>query len=270
MEVIVCPTRGDAAALAADAIERLVGRNPEAVLGPGHRLQPPRRVRRAGPPGPGRHPHPAPCARLPPRRVRRTPAWARPELPIGDPPRSRQPGRSRSRRMSSGLTATRPTWHGSAPPTRKRSRSAGGVDLQLLGVGTDGHLAFNEPGSSLASRTRIKTLTTQTREDNARFFGGDPDAVPRHCLTQGIGTILEARHLVLIASGRSQGRSGATARGGPGVGELARDSAAAAPPRDGAGGPRSRLEVGPPRPLRRDLRGQTGLAGPVAGISAQR
>jgi glucosamine-6-phosphate deaminase len=79
---------------------------------------------------------------------------------------------------------------------------AGGVDLQILGIGTDGHIAFNEPGSSLASRTRIKTLTSQTRRDNARFFGGNLDAVPQHCLTQGIGTILEARHLVLIASGR--------------------------------------------------------------------
>ena len=79
---------------------------------------------------------------------------------------------------------------------------AGGVDLQILGIGTDGHIAFNEPGSSLASRTRIKTLTSQTRRDNARFFGGDVDAVPQHCLTQGIGTILEARHLVLVASGR--------------------------------------------------------------------
>ena len=78
---------------------------------------------------------------------------------------------------------------------------AGGVDVQLLGVGSDGHVAFNEPGSSLASRTRIKTLTAQTRRDNARFFGGDVDAVPRHCLTQGIGTILQARHLVLVALG---------------------------------------------------------------------
>jgi glucosamine-6-phosphate deaminase len=78
----------------------------------------------------------------------------------------------------------------------------GGIDLQILGIGTDGHIAFNEPGSSLASRTRIKTLTSQTRRDNARFFGGDMDAVPQHCLTQGIGTILEARHLVLVASGR--------------------------------------------------------------------
>ncbi len=78
---------------------------------------------------------------------------------------------------------------------------AGGVDLQLLGIGTDGHIAFNEPGSSLAGRTRIKTLTAQTRLDNARFFGGDVDAVPLHCLTQGLGTIMAARHLVLLATG---------------------------------------------------------------------
>ena len=82
--------------------------------------------------------------------------------------------------------------------------AAGGVDLQILGIGTDGHIGFNEPGSSLASRTRIKTLTKQTRSDNARFFGGDPDAVPRHCLTQGIGTIMDARHLLLLASGRGK------------------------------------------------------------------
>lgn len=79
---------------------------------------------------------------------------------------------------------------------------AGGVDLQILGIGTDGHIAFNEPGSSLASRTRIKTLASQTRTDNARFFGGDVEAVPHHCLTQGIGTILQARHIALVAFGR--------------------------------------------------------------------
>lgn len=83
-------------------------------------------------------------------------------------------------------------------------RDAGGVDVQLLGIGTDGHVAFNEPGSSLASRTRIKTLTEQTRQDNARFFGGDPDLVPRHVLTQGLGTIMQARHLVLLATGRAK------------------------------------------------------------------
>ena len=83
-------------------------------------------------------------------------------------------------------------------------RAAGGIDLQILGIGTDGHIGFNEPGSSLASRTRIKTLTHQTRMDNARFFGGDINAVPTHCLTQGLGTIMAARHVILVATGRSK------------------------------------------------------------------
>ncbi|WP_028049116.1 glucosamine-6-phosphate deaminase [Cellulomonas sp. URHD0024] len=82
--------------------------------------------------------------------------------------------------------------------------AVGGVDLQILGIGTDGHIAFNEPGSSLASRTRIKTLTRQTREDNARFFDGDVDKVPTHCLTQGLATIMSARHIVLLATGRGK------------------------------------------------------------------
>ena len=81
---------------------------------------------------------------------------------------------------------------------------AGGVDLQILGIGTDGHIAFNEPGSSLASRTRIKTLTHQTRLDNARFFAGDLARVPTHCLTQGLGTIMAARHIVLLAVGTAK------------------------------------------------------------------
>lgn len=83
-------------------------------------------------------------------------------------------------------------------------RDAGGVDLQILGIGTDGHIGFNEPGSSLASRTRIKTLTRQTRVDNARFFDGNLDAVPTHCLTQGLGTIMDARHILLVATGRGK------------------------------------------------------------------
>lgn len=78
--------------------------------------------------------------------------------------------------------------------------AAGGVDLQILGVGTDGHLGFNEPGSSLASRTRIKTLIEQTRRDNARFFASLAE-VPHHVVTQGLGTIMEARHVVLVATG---------------------------------------------------------------------
>ena len=84
---------------------------------------------------------------------------------------------------------------------------AGGVDLQILGIGTDGHIGFNEPGSSLASRTRIKTLTRQTRLDNARFFDGDVEAVPTHCLTQGLGTIMAARHVVLVAAGQGKAQA---------------------------------------------------------------
>jgi glucosamine-6-phosphate deaminase len=92
---------------------------------------------------------------------------------------------------------------------------AGGVDLQLLGIGTDGHIGFNEPCSSLASRTRLKTLTEQTRTDNARFFDGDVEQVPRHVITQGIGTILDARHLVLLATGAGKAEAVAAAVEGP-------------------------------------------------------
>jgi glucosamine-6-phosphate deaminase len=91
---------------------------------------------------------------------------------------------------------------------------AGGVDLQILGIGTDGHIGFNEPGSSFASLTRVKTLTEQTRADNARFFDSVDD-VPRHCITQGLGTILRARHLVLLAFGESKADAVAGAVEGP-------------------------------------------------------
>jgi glucosamine-6-phosphate deaminase len=93
-------------------------------------------------------------------------------------------------------------------------REAGGVDLQILGVGSDGHIGFNEPGSSLASRTRIKTLTQSTIEDNARFFNS-PAEVPHHCMTQGIGTIMEARHVVLLAFGAGKQRAIAACVEGP-------------------------------------------------------
>jgi glucosamine-6-phosphate deaminase len=92
--------------------------------------------------------------------------------------------------------------------------AAGGIDLQILGIGVDGHIGFNEPISSLGSRTRLKTLTAQTRRDNARFFAS-LDEVPRHVITQGIGTILEARHLVLIATGASKADAVAQAVEGP-------------------------------------------------------
>jgi glucosamine-6-phosphate deaminase len=92
--------------------------------------------------------------------------------------------------------------------------AAGGVDVQILGIGTDGHVGFNEPMSSLGSRTRIKTLTRQTRQDNARFFKHTDD-VPNHVLTQGLGTIREARHLLLLAMGEAKAEAIAAAVEGP-------------------------------------------------------
>ena len=96
----------------------------------------------------------------------------------------------------------------------QRIAAAGGIDLQLLGVGRNGHIGFNEPVSSLGSRTRLKTLTDETRADNARFFDS-LNEVPRHVLTQGIGTLLEARHLVLVAAGAAKADAIARAVEGP-------------------------------------------------------
>lgn len=91
---------------------------------------------------------------------------------------------------------------------------AGGIDLQILGIGANGHIAFNEPGSSLGSRTRIKTLTGTTREANARFFK-TPDEVPRYALTMGVGTIMDAKELLLLASGEGKADAIAATCEGP-------------------------------------------------------
>jgi glucosamine-6-phosphate deaminase len=94
-------------------------------------------------------------------------------------------------------------------------RAAGGIDLQLLGIGSDGHIGFNEPTSSLASRTRIKTLTERTREDNARFFDGDLAKVPMHCITMGVGTIMECHQVLILAFGAKKAQAIAEAVEGP-------------------------------------------------------
>ncbi|HEY9477855.1 MAG TPA: glucosamine-6-phosphate deaminase [Microbacteriaceae bacterium] len=91
---------------------------------------------------------------------------------------------------------------------------AGGVDLQILGIGSTGHVGFNEPSSSFASLTRVKTLAERTRRDNARFFGS-LDEVPTHCITQGLGTIRRAEHLVLLAFGAAKAEAIAAAVEGP-------------------------------------------------------
>ncbi|MCI2236930.1 glucosamine-6-phosphate deaminase [Paenibacillus sp. TRM 82003] len=91
----------------------------------------------------------------------------------------------------------------------------GGADVQLLGIGHNGHLAFNEPGSPLDSRTREVTLTGRTRHANARFFGGDPAAVPARAVTQGLATVLSAHRLVLVATGAAKAAAVAAALQGP-------------------------------------------------------
>ena len=93
-------------------------------------------------------------------------------------------------------------------------RAAGGIDLQVLGIGTDGHIGFNEPSSSLASRTRIKTLTPRTRRDNVASFGR-PENVPFHVITMGVGTIMDAREVLLLAFGAKKAAAIAAAVEGP-------------------------------------------------------
>ncbi len=92
---------------------------------------------------------------------------------------------------------------------------AGGFDLFLGGVGEDGHIAFNEPFSSLSSRTRVVTLTQDTREVNARFFGGNPEAVPAQALTVGVATVLSSKEVVILAFGSKKARALKDAIEGP-------------------------------------------------------
>jgi len=93
-------------------------------------------------------------------------------------------------------------------------RDAGGVDVQVLGIGGNGHIGFNEPGSSPDSRTRVEQLTEQTRRANARYFD-DPEQVPSRCVTQGLATIMAARALVLVADGEQKAEAVAAAVEGP-------------------------------------------------------
>src|SRR6478672_1737183 len=113
--------------------------------------------------------------------------------------------------IPSGTTSNYPAfcdWY------EKRITDCGGIDLQILGIGSDGHIAFNEPTSSLSSRTRLKTLAKQTIDDNARFFERRED-VPIYAITMGVGTIMEARRIVLCANGANKSAAIAAAVEGP-------------------------------------------------------
>ncbi|MET4094770.1 glucosamine-6-phosphate deaminase [Arthrobacter sp. UYCu712] len=205
MEVVILPGSKAIAALAADAIERLLRRKPDAVLGLATGSSPlpvyaelARRHERDG---------------LDFSRVRGFALDEYVGLPHGHPESYREVIR---REFTEQVNISPASVHGpdgaaadvpaACQAYEDAIRNAGGVDLQLLGVGTDGHIGFNEPGSSLASRTRIKTLVEQTRRDNARFFGSLAE-VPHHVITQGLGTILAARHVILIATGAQKAQA---------------------------------------------------------------
>jgi glucosamine-6-phosphate deaminase len=215
MEVVIVPDADTAGARVGGAIAALVGTRPDAVLGLATGSSPLAVYRDLA----RRHA----AGELSLARAR---AFLLDEyigLPDGHPQAYRSfVARELERHVDFGGGAVQgPDVRGEGPELLAACRAyedaivgAGGVDLQLLGIGTDGHIGFNEPGSSLASRTRIKTLTDQTRADNARFFAS-PDEVPRHVITQGVGTILAARHLVLLAFGAAKAEAVARAVEGP-------------------------------------------------------
>ena len=208
MEVVILPGGQDIAALAADAIVRLLGEKPDAVLGLATGSSPlgvyGELHRRCG------------AGEVSFARARGFLLDEYVGLPADHPQRYRSVIRHELEDSVDFAAGAVTGPDGTADDIRVACSSyeemilaAGGVDLQLLGIGTDGHIGFNEPGSSLASRTRIKTLTAQTRADNARFFAS-ADEMPRHVLTQGLGTISAARHLVMLATG--SGKAGAVHR----------------------------------------------------------
>ena len=167
-----------------------------------------------------------------------------------------------TRRACTPPTATRTTSPRPARRTKRRSPRPAVSTSSCSGSGPTATSGFNEPGSSLGSRTRIKTLTARTRGDNARFFG-TPDEVPHHVLTQGIGTILEARHLVLLATGTGKADAVAAAVEGPLSACLPGVRASAAPARDG-GPRRGGGRAAAARPvLPGGLRGQARVAAPL-------
>lgn len=199
MEVIILPTKKEIGALAASAIEALVTSKPNAVLGLAT----------------GSSPLPI-YDELARRHDEGTVSFAKTQgfaldeyvgLPVGHYESYREVIR---REFTNRVDVAPENVHGpdgaaediqgACEAYDAAIKAAGGIDLQILGVGTNGHIGFNEPGSSLASRTRIKTLAEQTRADNARFFE-NIDQVPHHVLTQGLGTIMDARHVVLVAFG---------------------------------------------------------------------
>jgi len=213
MEVIVLPTAADVARLAADVIERLLTTSPDPVLGLATGSTPEplyqeliRRHREEG---------------LSFAHARAFTLDEYVGLPAGHPERyAAVIRRGLTDHLDLKPEAVQGPDGSSADLLGECTRyeqsivDAGGVDVQITGIGSDGHIAFNEPGSSLASITRLKTLNALTRADNSRFFSSAAD-VPRHVLTQGLGTILRSGHLLLLATGGSKADAAARAVEGP-------------------------------------------------------
>ncbi|MBW4042349.1 MAG: glucosamine-6-phosphate deaminase [Acidobacteria bacterium] len=214
MEIVILPDGAAVGAAAADRIAAVVRRNPQAVLGLATGSSPL-----------GAYGALAALVARGEVDLSHASGFALDEY-VGVPPESAHSYAATIARDATGPLGMDParvqTPDGTAPDPEaacvdyeRRIREAGGIDVQLLGIGTNGHIGFNEPTSSFASRTRIKTLAPRTRQDNARFFGGDLDAVPLHCITQGLGTILDARQLLLVAQGESKATAVAAAVEGP-------------------------------------------------------
>jgi glucosamine-6-phosphate deaminase len=213
MEIIIQPDREQAGALGARLVARLVRRKPDAVLGLAT----------------GSSPLGLYAGLIETRRrdkldFGRVRTFNLDEF-IGLP--FDHPGSYHAfmkRHLFDGLNVPPESIHipnGLAPDVEKTCRdyeatikACGGIDLQILGIGSDGHIGFNEPTSSLASRTRIKTLTDRTRQDNAGDFGR-PEDVPFHVITMGVGTIMESKTCMLLAFGKKKAAAVAAAAEGP-------------------------------------------------------
>ena len=202
MEIIICKTKEEASRKAADLVTALVKSNPKAVLG----------LATGATPG---EMYKCLIADNKAKKVsfKGVRSWNLDEY-WGLPPTHDQSYRyfmdenlfdsidivKKNTHVLNGLAKD---WRKEVTAYEAAIKKAGGIDLQVLGIGSDGHIAFNEPGSSLASRTRIVSLTPQTIKDNARFFKKAAD-VPRQALSMGVGSIMEARRIVLLAFGANK------------------------------------------------------------------
>ena len=202
MEVIVCKTKEEASRLAADMIAALVKKNPKCVLGLATGSTPV-----------GMYQCLAADVKAKKISFKGVKSWNLDEYwgLAGTHDQSYRYFMDKNlfesididRKNTHVLNGLAKDWKKEVKAYEAAIKRAGGIDLQVLGIGSDGHIAFNEPGSSLTSRTRLVSLTPQTIKDNARFFKKAAD-VPKYALSMGVGTIMEARTVVLLAFGANK------------------------------------------------------------------